>query len=175
MKLAAITLLISCAVCSSDTLFGQSTSGTDFDHPGYNSLLHISTDNGNFKGRLVAMTDSSLTLLRIREKDRIEIPAGSIGTIKVKRRFFRSVLLDACVAATLTGALVVGYYWNQGFWTPEDPPFGQSLLYGLAFGTGAGGLFGIAESAFFKLRLPVNKSLDLFRKHRDRLMHYWAY
>jgi hypothetical protein len=174
MKLAAISLLISCAVCSSGILFGQSAFQTDFDHPVYNSLLHISTDNGNFKGRLIAMTDSSLTLLLLREKDRIEIPAGIIGTIKVKRRFFRSVLLDACVGTVLTGGLVVGYYWNQGFWTPEDPPFGQSLLFGLAFGAGAGVLVGMAESTFFKLRLPVNKSLDLFRKHRNRLMQYGA-
>src|SRR5882672_1778298 len=169
MKLAAICLLIFCTPGGSGILFGQTASRTDFDHPIYNSLLHISTDHGNFKGTLISMTDSGITLLRKKEKDRIGIPACTIGIIRIKRRFFRSVLIDLCVGAVLTSAFVVTYYWQKEFWTPNDPPFGQALLGGFVIGAGTGAVIGIGESAFFRLRLSVNKSLDLFRKHRDRL------
>lgn len=172
MNLAAISLLVACAVGSFGRSFGQSSPETDFGLPTYNTIVHVSTDNGNIKGRLIGVTDSSITILRLREKDRFDIPASIIGTIKVKKRFFRSVLLDFSIGALLTGVIVFAYYWDHGFWTPDDPPFGKSLLTGMALGGGSGILYGMVESTFFKIRLPVNKSLYLFQNHRRQLMKY---
>jgi len=173
MKLAAIPLFLCCAIGGPDILFGQSAADGNFQPPVYNAIVHISTDNGKYKGRMMDMTDSTISIMQLREGARLDIPARLINTIKVKKRFFRSVLLDFSIGTVLTTFFIVGYYWHEGFDNPDDPPFGQALLTGMAFGAGAGTLYGVTEATFFKVRIPVNKSLELFRQHRGRLLKYW--
>jgi len=136
-------------------------------------MLHISTDSGRYKGKMIEMTDSTVSIMLLKEGRRMDFDARLINTIKVKKRFFRSVFMDFVLGATLTTVVVVGYYWREGFDNPDDPSFGQALLGGLAVGGGGGLLYGMAESTFFRVRIPVNKSLEMFRQHRRKLLKYW--
>ncbi|HVU57495.1 MAG TPA: hypothetical protein VHD83_20670 [Puia sp.] len=172
MKLPFTPLFLCCLLGSPGDLRSQSSADQN-QPPVYTSMIHVSTDNGNFKGRMIEMTDSSISIMLIKERTRMDIDARLIYTIKVKKRFFRSVLLDFSFGIGVTTALIVGYYWREGFWNPDYPPFGQALLGGLAVGGGGGLLYGMGESTFFKVRIPVNKSLEMFRLHRRRLLKFW--
>ena len=168
MKLAPLTLLIGCAISSPRLLSGQSPN-PDFNNPSYNSTLTIKTDGAHYKGRLVGLTDTSLYLVRLKEKDRIEIPAREIESIKVKRRFFRSVLVDFCMGAAVPTVLLLAFH-------PEDPDwfYGQLLLKTLIVGSGVGIVGGIMESAFFRQRILINKNVYIFQQRRSRLSKYWT-
>lgn len=119
------------------------------------------------------MTDSSVSVMLLNQRTRMDIDARMIYDIKVKKRFFRTVSQDFFLGALVSTIAVVCIYWKDGFWDPSYPPFGQALLGGLAVGGGGGILFGITESTFFKVRIPVNKSLEMFRLHRSKLLKFW--
>jgi hypothetical protein len=131
------------------------------------------TDSGRLRGRMIEMTDSTVSIMLIKQGLRMDIDARMIYTIKIKKRFFRSVWLDFLLGAGVTTVLITGFYWKEGFWDPDLPTYGQALLGGLAIGGGGGILYGMAESTFFKVRIPVNKSLAMFRLHRRRLLKFW--
>ena len=174
MNWTPIPFLLCCTLGGWGTLWGQCDSHTTWDPPIYNSLLRITTGGTTIKGRMLGMTDSSISIMRMKEKDELIIPARLISMIKVKRRFFRSVLLDFSVGTVISTFLVVSFYWHAGFDNPDYPSFGQVLWVAAVAGGGGGLLYGMAESAFFRLRIPVNKSLEVFRAQRHKLLKYWA-
>jgi hypothetical protein len=122
---------------------------------------------------MIEMTDSTVSIMLLKEGTRMDIDARLINSIKVKKRFFRSVLIDFSIGALFSTFLIVDAYWREGFYDPDYPPFGQALLGGLAIGGGGGLLYGMAESTFFRVHIPVNKSLEMFRLHRRRLLKFW--
>lgn len=173
MKVLLTPLFLCCLIGGPGKLWCQSSADKDYEPPVYTSVIHISTENGQFKGRMIEMTDSSISIMLLKERTRMDIDARLIYSIKVKKRFFRSVLLDFTLGAGLATFLVVGLYWHEGFYDPDLPSFGQALLGGLALGGGGGILYGVAESTFFRVHIPVNKSLEMFRLHRRKLLKFW--
>jgi hypothetical protein len=173
MKFALTPLFLCCLMGRPSDLWSQSSADKDYQPPVYNSILHISTDNGKYKGRIIEMTDSTVSIMLLRERTRMDFNARLINDIKVKKRFFRSVLIDFGLGAVAATVLVVGAYWREGFYNPDYPSFGQALLGGLAVGGGGGMIYGMAESTFFRVRIPVNKSMELFRSNRRRLLKFW--
>jgi len=173
MKLTLIPLFLCCLISKPGELLSQSSADPDSQPPVYTSVLHISTDSAKLKGKMLEMTDSTISIMLLKERRRMDIDARLINSIKVKKRFFKSVLLDCAIGATLATVLVVGAYWHEGFWDPTYPPFGEALLGGLALGGGGGFVYGMAESTFFRVRIPVNKSLEMFRLHRRKLLKFW--
>lgn len=167
MKFSLTPLFLYCLIGSPVGLHSQSSD----QPPVYTSMLHLSTDSGKYKGRIIEMTDSTVSIM-LKNRTRMDFDARHIYTIKVKKRFFRSVLLDCTLGAVAATFVVVSYYWREGFYDP-DLSFGQALLGGLAIGGGGGLVYGMAESAFFRVHIPVNKSLDVFRLHRRRLLKFW--
>lgn len=173
MKFALTPLMLCCLIGGQGDAWGQSSTDHQFDPPVYNSILHINSDSGKLKGRMIEMTDSTVSIMLLKAPGRMDIDVRLINSIRVKKRFFRSVFMDFVLGVTLTTVLVSAYYWKEGFWDPDMPSYGQALLGGLAIGGGGGILFGMAESTFFKVRIPVNKSLELFRLNRRKLLKYW--
>lgn len=173
MKFHLTPLFLSCLLGSSGDLWCQSSTDKDYEPPVYTTMIHISTDSGRYKGKMIEMTDSTISIMLLRQGRRFDFDARQIYSIKVKKRFFRSVFIDFALGATAATFLVIGVYWHEGFDNPDYPSFGQALLGGLAIGGGGGLLYGMAESTFFRVHIPVNKSLEMFRQHRRKLLKYW--
>ena len=173
MKFPLTPLFLCCLIGGSGALFGQSSREVSFKPPIYNSVLHISTDNGTYKGRILEMTDTTISIMQLKDKSRLDIPARLIYTIKVKKRFFRSVFIDFCLGTTAATFFILCYYLPDAIGNPGYPPFGKVLLGGMAIGAGGGILYGMAESTFFRIRIPIDKNLGNFQVHRRKLLKFW--
>lgn len=133
------TLLFSLALILSLNVFAQDKSKTPF-------LRVFNLDGKKIaKGRLVQVTDSTLTLRK--NKETIDVIFSDIGIIKTKRSFGNNVLTGAGIGAGTVGLFGAISSPGSGYFSyGPGQGLGAGILIGAPFGAAAGGLLGLFKN-----------------------------
>lgn len=133
------TLLFSLALILSFNVFAQEKSKTPF-------LRVFNLDGKKIaKGRLVQVTDSTLTLRK--NKETVNVIFSDVGIIKTKRSFGNNVLTGAGIGAGTVGLLGAVSSGDKGFFQyGPGQGLGVGILIGAPLGSAAGGLLGLFKN-----------------------------
>ena len=132
--------------------------------------LKIKTDSGVIKNVLWSVGDSGISLSRQKIPEYKYIKATDILYIKVKRPLFTTPLIYMLTGAVAGGILVWPFIKNR-----HDNSDFKILIYSIAAGGSVGLMAGLAEGIFFKLKISIKKSQQLFELNRSRLQKYVTY
>jgi hypothetical protein len=163
MKLPLFVLAVFFALLAPSSLHAQ-------DDNSMRSNVKVITPFGNYKGELIDISDTSVTML-LRDKRQVWIPAVTIDKIRISKPFFKTVGWDMLLGAG-TGLFLVCSWYVKNLDDPDKPPFGWALLGGTALGTGVGCVYGAFDAAFVRVRIPIHKDLFLFQNARRKLSGY---
>lgn len=133
------TLLFSLALILCFNAYAQDTSKAPF--------LRVRNLDGEkiAKGRLVQVTDSTLTLRK--NKDTVEVVFRDIGVIKTKRSLGNNLLTGAAIGAGTFGLIGVTTSTDRGFLSHSPSQgLGAGILIGAPLGSAAGGIFGLFKN-----------------------------